>query len=68
MTPEDLRNRFDHHKPDAAKVELHETLRKVMFEAAVAVADMVPAGREQSLAITHLEDAMMWANAGVARA
>lgn len=28
---------------------------------------LVPDGREKSLALTHLEETVMWANAGVAR-
>jgi hypothetical protein len=29
--------------------------------------ELVPDSREKSLAITHLEEAVMWANAGIAR-
>jgi hypothetical protein len=39
-----------------------------MRRAADAVLDLVPPGREQSLAFTALEEAMFWANAGIARA
>lgn len=67
MTPDDLQHRFEYHAPDEAKKKTHELIRRVMLGAATAVAEQVPPGREQSLAITHLEDAMMWANAGVAR-
>jgi hypothetical protein len=31
------------------------------------IKDVVPEGREQALAITKLEEAVMWANAGIAR-
>jgi hypothetical protein len=31
------------------------------------ILDLTPESREQSLAITHLEQATMWANAAIAR-
>ncbi|WP_406501815.1 hypothetical protein OHA04_34460 [Streptomyces sp. NBC_01590] len=34
---------------------------------AATIADVCPAGREQDLAITKIEEAMFWANAAIAR-
>jgi hypothetical protein len=68
MTPDDLRNRFAYHAPDDEKRKAHERVRELLHDTAAEINDLVPAGREQSLAVTHLEDAMMWANAGIARA
>lgn len=31
------------------------------------VIELIPEGREASLAVTHLEEALMWANKAVAR-
>ena len=45
----------------------HSNVRFACREAAKLFLATVPAGREQSLAITKLEEAMMWANAGIAR-
>jgi hypothetical protein len=64
---EDLWNRFAYHRPDEEKATRHEQLRDTIRVAAEAVYDLVPSGREQSVAIKALEDAMMWGNAGIAR-
>ena len=68
ITQSDLDLRFRYHKPkdDSAAVR-HESIRFVCQEAAKAILSMVPPGREQALAITKLEEAMMWGNAGIAR-
>lgn len=68
VTEENLNKRFDYHKPgDQQTVVKHEAVRQVCKELAAHVVDLVPAGREQSFALTHIEEAMMWANAGIAR-
>jgi len=67
MKQEEFDNRFDHHPPDGLKVQLHQLLRNVIKDAAVVVAHECPEGREKSLAITKLEEAMFWANAAIAR-
>ena len=51
--------------PDVAK--LHEEIRALLGSAAQWIVDRVPAGGEQAQAIRKLEEAMFWANAGVAR-
>lgn len=66
MTKEDIDKRFDHHPPTGAKIALHQTARTAYKVAAHLVATL-PAGREQSLAITALEESMFWANAAIAR-
>lgn len=63
----DLINRFSYHKPDGAKIVLHADVRDRALDLALWLDTVLPDGREKSLAITHLEDAMMWANASVAR-
>ncbi len=67
-TSEDLDVRFNHYPPKSRAVELgHDEIRESIKEAAEDVMRVVPAGRERSLALTKLEEAMMWANAGLAR-
>lgn len=45
----------------------HECVRATMLAAARQVLELCPPSRERSLAITKLEEAMLWANAAIAR-
>jgi hypothetical protein len=45
----------------------HAEVRAILAGIAKHLASITPAGREQSLMLTHLEEAMMWANAAIAR-
>lgn len=67
MTPEDLTNRFTHHPPKGDQAVRYSEIRRKALEFAQLINDMTPGSREQSLAITHLEDAVMWANAAIAK-
>ena len=62
MTPEDARRMLD----GLQEQEL-ENLREHALEFAEHVLDSVPHSRERSLAITKIEEAVFWANAGIAR-
>jgi hypothetical protein len=63
----DIRHRFAYHAPDAAKVQRHQTIRQAIETSALDVVEFTRPSREQSLALTHLEEAMFWANAAIAR-
>lgn len=64
----ELENRFQHHPPSTEQVAMHhQDIRSLCLGLARELVEIVPSGREQSLAITHLEEVMMWANAGIAR-
>ena len=63
----DLINRFTFHPADRVKAVLHENIRDKALELALYLDTALPEGREKSLAITHLEEVMMWSNASVAR-
>ena len=63
----DLHDRFHYHAPSKEGVVRHATLSELFTSLAEAVVATVPAGREQSLALTKLEEAKFWASAGVAR-
>lgn len=63
----DLQNRFTYHAPHPDQRPRYEALRAKAKELAEMVVRYTPPSREQSLALTHLEDTTMWANAGIAR-
>jgi hypothetical protein len=66
---EDINNRFAFHPATTAeKRAVHGSVRATCWDAAVAIDLACPDGREKSLAITKLEEAMFWANAAIARA
>lgn len=67
MDTVELNNRFLYHAPDAEKAELHEKVRGLFLQVARYFNDNLPEGREKALVMTHLEEAMFWSNAGIAR-
>jgi hypothetical protein len=64
---DDIENNFRYHAPTAEMLPKFRVLRDQLRSAAHTVRELVPYGREQQLAITKLEEAMMFANAGIAR-
>lgn len=67
MTP-DLAHRFEYHPPSSDEVRVaHERVRGYLLGVAQELDGLLPDGREKSLVFTHLEEAMFWANAAVAR-
>lgn len=67
MQTDDLANRFAFHAADTAKREEHAAIREGCFRAATVIDNLCPDSREKSLAVTALEEAMMWGNAALAR-
>lgn len=66
----DLDRRFDYHPPtDPAVREAHEKARAIAKETCELLAELCPesAGREAALMATHMEEAMFWTNAAIAR-
>ena len=64
---DDLVSRFTYHPPKNGQAERYENLRAQGLHLARLVSEHTPPSREQSLALTHLEQAVMWANAAIAR-
>ena len=64
---EDLKKRFTYHAPKECQSQKYENIRKNALALAELLNAMCPDSREKSLAITSLEEAVMWANASIAR-
>jgi hypothetical protein len=69
ITNDELKRRFSYHPADTQeKKDNHQRVRDVCLGAAEELIEVTGApSREQSLAITKLEEAMFWANAAIAR-
>jgi hypothetical protein len=67
VTEQDLANRFTYHAPKDGQAARYGEIRDRAHEYALFLNAQCPDSREKSLALTHLEDAVMWANAAIAR-
>ena len=67
MTDETIERNFTYHKPDGDRIGRYEEIRAKAKELAYLVDTLCLPGRERSLAMTKLEEAVMWANASIAR-
>ena len=64
----DIAHRFAFHRATTQeKFDAHSSARARIGDLAHALNAELPEGREKSLAITKLEEAMFWANAAIAR-
>jgi hypothetical protein len=63
----DIEKRFTYHAPKPGQPEKYVLLRDKGKELAYLIGELCPASREKSLALTKLEEAIMWANASIAR-
>ncbi len=59
--------RFGYFTPEQDRVASMEMVRAAVRDAARVIDEMVPDGREKSLAFTNLEQAVMWGIKGLAR-
>lgn len=62
-----IQNDFTYHTPPKEVASVFVQIREKAKELALLIDEKVPAGREQSSALTRLEEAVMHANAGIAR-
>ena len=67
ITGKDLESRFTYHKPKDGQPERYASIRRKALELAELINNLAPDGREKSLSLTKIEEAVMWANAGIAR-
>ena len=62
-----IKNNFMYHKPKEDQTSRYEEIRQNCKITAEVIETLCPDSREKSLAITKLEEAVMWANAAIAR-
>ena len=62
-----IENNFKYHAPTPSQIPKYEEIRAQGKELAQLVNELCPDSREKSLAMTKIEEAVMWANAAVAR-
>jgi hypothetical protein len=58
---------FRYHAPKEGQPERYVALRAKALELAELILSTSPPSRERSLALTKLEESVMWVNAGIAR-
>ncbi len=66
-TSEELEKNFTHHPPKENQPARYHEIRQAAKDLAMLIAHTCPQSRERSLAMTKLEESVMWANASIAR-
>jgi hypothetical protein len=64
---EQLEKAFTYHPPKGDQAARYENIRAMAKHVAFNLTELCPPSRELSLALTKLEEAIMWANAAIAR-
>lgn len=62
-----LERNFTYQPPKGDQPERYNLLRENVKALALLINEKCPPSRERSLAFTKLEEAVMWANASIAR-
>ena len=62
-----LENDFTYHAPKEGQQERYQAIRDKALKFAYFLVASTPQSREQSLALTHLEEVVFFANAAIAR-
>jgi hypothetical protein len=63
----ELKSRFMYHAPNGDQVERYEAIRARVGSLALFISERCPDSRERSVALTKLDECVMWANASIAR-
>ena len=63
----DYENTYSYHTPKGDQSDRYEAIRGNAKQLAMLIDMVCPDSRERSLAHTRLEEAVMWANASIAR-
>jgi hypothetical protein len=66
MNPAELDKIFTYHRPKTGQPETYEAIRETARSLAILINRSCPDSREKSVAITKVQEAVMWANASIA--
>lgn len=66
VTREEIERNFTYHAPKGDQPQRYVALREKAKELAFLIESSCPASRERSLALTNLQNAVMWANCSIA--
>lgn len=64
---EQIEHAFTYHPPKPGQPERYAAIRDKAKELALLIDAECPDSREKSVALTNLEQVVMWTNAGIAR-
>lgn len=64
---DEIDKRFTYHAPKADQPARYSEIRAMGKNFAFLIEEACPDSREKSLALTKLEEVVMWANAAIAR-
>ena len=64
---EQIEKAFTYYAPKGNQAERYTCIRDTGKQFANLINELCPDSREKALAITKLEECIMWANAGIAR-
>ena len=64
---DELAVRFTYHAPTGDQPDRYQAIRNQAAFFADLIIAKTPDSREQSLALTHLEEVVFWSNAAIAR-
>lgn len=67
LSEDEILNRSLYHAPTAMAKSCHESVSELLRSSLRGIESACPDSREKSVAITHCEEAFMWANASIAR-
>ena len=67
LLKERVEHDFTYHAPTGDKAERHQMVRESGKVFAHAILACCPESREQEIALKKIEEAVMWANAAIAR-
>jgi hypothetical protein len=67
MAQQEIQDRFRSHSVSPEWLEIMDGVRSGALGLAQFIDEEVPRSREQSLALTKLEEVVFWANAAIAR-